>query len=526
MRPSSVALLVAGTAIGLALELAYYDAQLGPWLTVADFLVGFALLAAGAVARDRHPESRFGVLALLSGGTWFAGNVGAPLLYLHRGPLVHLCLSYPTGRLRSRVTRAVVAFAYVDGAIEPVARNAAVTFVLSSVVALAAIRSFLATVGPARKAATPALGAALAIAAALSLGAAGRLAGWNPDAVLLAYDVIVAGIAVVLVSDLLSRRWADAVVTGLVVDLGVEGGTLRAKLAHALGDPSLVIGYRLANDSVFVDEAGRPVEPPRPGSGRTVTPLVDRGEEVAVLVHDDALLTDRRLLESVAAAARIAVANVGLQADARARASELEESRRRIVEAGDAQRRRLQRELRLGAEHRLERVAAVLAAVRATVSEEETGTITELEAELARARRELEEFARGVHPVALTSGGLVAALTQLAELSPIPVTTHGVVDLLPEPIEAALFFVCSEALTNAAKHSAASRVTIDVDADDRRVVVAIGDDGVGGAVVRRGSGLAGLVDRVEALGGTLRIESPTRGGTRVVASLPRVSEGA
>jgi signal transduction histidine kinase len=277
---------------------------------------------------------------------------------------------------------------------------------------------------------------------------------------------------------------------------------------------------------VFVDEAGRPVEPPRPGSGRTVTPLVDRGEEVAVLVHDDALLTDPRLLESAAAAARIAVANVGLQADARARASELEESRRRIVEAGDAQRRRLERELRLGAEHRLGRVAAVLADVRASVPAEETATITELEAELGRARRELEEFARGVHPAALTSGGLMVAITRLAELSPIPVEAHGVVDGLPEPIEAALFFVCSEALTNAAKHSGASRVAIEVDVDDRHVVVAVGDDGVGGAVVRRGSGLAGLVDRVEALGGTLRIESPSGGGTRVVASLPRVSEAA
>jgi signal transduction histidine kinase len=525
MRRSSVALLLAGTAIGLAVELVYYDAQLGPALTVADFLVGFVLLAAGALARDRRPESRVGMLALLSGGTWFAGNVGPPLLYLHRGPLVHLCLSYPTGRLRSRVTRAVVAFAWVDGAIEPLARNTALTFVLSGAVAVAAIRSFLATSGPARKAAEPALGAALAIGAALSLGAVGRIADWNADAVLLAYDVVVAAVAIVLVSDLVRRRWADAVVTGLVVDLGARGGTLRGKLAHALGDPSLVIGYRLTDANGFVDEAGRPVELPRPGSGRSVTPLVDRGEEVAVLVHDDALLTDRRLVESVAAAARIAVANVGLQADARARAAELEASRRRIVEAGDAQRRRLERELRAGAEDRLAHVASVLADVRASVAAEETETIAELEAELVRARRELEEFARGIHPAALTAGGISVALAHLAERSPIPVYASGTVDGLPEPIEAALFFVCSEALTNAAKHSGASRVTIDVEADGHQVAVAIADDGVGGATIRRGSGLAGLVDRVEALGGTLLVESPRGGGTRVVASLPRVSGG-
>jgi signal transduction histidine kinase len=271
----------------------------------------------------------------------------------------------------------------------------------------------------------------------------------------------------------------------------------------------------------FVDEAGRSVELPDPGSGRTVTPLLDRGEEVAVLLHDEALLTDRQLLESVAAAARIAVANVGLQADARARAAELVASRRRIVEAGDAQRRRLELELRLGAEHRLAHVASVLADVRTSMPSEEAQTIAELEAELARARRELEEFARGIHPAALTSGGFTAALTQLAQLSPIPVEIGGTVDRLPGPIEAALFFVCSEALANAGKHSAASQIAIDIRADDRRVRVVISDDGIGGAARRRGSGLSGLADRVEALGGTLQVESPRDGGTSVTVVVPR-----
>ena len=520
MRRSTAALVVAGAAGGLALELVFYTVQLGPALTAVDFLVGFAFVAGGAVARERRPESRVGVLALLTGAAWFAGNVGTPLLYLHRGPLVHLCLSYPTGRLRSRLTRGVVVFAYVDGAVEPLARSASLTFVLSFAIAVAALRSFVATSGTEHKAAEPALGAALAVAAALSLGAAGRLADWNADAVLLAYDVIVASVALVLVVDLLRHRWADAVVTGLVVDLGTEGGTLRTKLANALGDPSLVIGFRLPDRAGFVDEAGRPVGLPRAGSGRRVTPLVDRGDEVAVLVHDEALLTDPQLVDSVAAAARIAVANVGLQAAARARAAELEASRRRIVEAGDAQHRRLERELRLGAEDRLARVASILGDVRASVPPEETQAIAELEAELARARHELEEFAGGIHPSALTAGGVDVAIAQLAERSPIPVRTSGTVGRLPEPVEAALFFVCSEALTNAAKHSGASLVTIGVEADDRHVAVTIGDDGAGGAVVRRGSGLAGLADRVEALGGRLTVSSPPGRGTVLRAEIP------
>jgi signal transduction histidine kinase len=524
VRGRNLALLLVGTAVGLAVELTFYDTQLGPALATADFLVGFVLIGCGVLARDHRPESRVGILALAAGGTWFIGNVAETLLYLHRGPLVHLCLSYPTGRLRSRVARIVVAVAYVDGAIEPLARNETATLVLSGAIALAALREFRATSGPARKAAGPALAAALAFGGALALSATGRLAGWNPDAVLLAYDVVVASVAILLVFDLVRSRWAEAIVTGLVVDLGSEGGTLRAKLAQALGDPSLVIGYRLPETAGFVDDAGRPVDLPRPGSGRSVTPLVDRGEQVAVLVHDDALLTDPQLVESVAAAARIAVANVRLQADAHARAAELEASRRRIVEAGDAQRRRLEQELRLGAEHRLARVSSSLAEVRASSSEAET--IAELESELARARRELEEFARGVHPAALTDGGIAVAFAQLAELSPIPVRRTGTVGRLPEPLEAALYFVCSEALTNAAKHSSASLVTIDVQSDDQRVGLVIADDGIGGATARRGSGLAGLADRVEALGGTLLVESPTGGGTRVVATLLRLSARA
>src|SRR5207249_82625 len=149
-----------------------------------------------------------------------------------------------------------------------------------------------------------------------------------------------------------------------VVDLGrpAEGGTLRAKLARALADPSLVVGYRVGETGGFVDDAGGPVELPQPGSGRRITPLVDRGEQVAVLVHDESVSADRGLVEAVAAAARIAVTNVVLQADARARAAELDASRRRLVAAADAQRGRIQRELRLGAGKRLETVASLLAA--------------------------------------------------------------------------------------------------------------------------------------------------------------------
>jgi signal transduction histidine kinase len=519
--PLRLALPAAGIAFGLAVEWAFYSPGLGPALTAADFAVGCALIVCGTVAWQRRPESRVGGLMGLAGFTWFLGNIGQPLLYLHRGPLVHLHLSYPTGRLPIRLAQAVVAAAYVAAIVEPLAANDVLTLTLSGLIAVTAVQVFLRTSGPARKAGGPALLAALAFAGVLALGAVNRLAGWDADhAVLWTYDAVIATIAVVLLRDLLRERWTEAVVTGLVVDLGDQDvGTLRAKLARALGDPSLVVGYRVPEADGFVDDAGRPVELPSAGSGRVVTAIADGGEHVAVLVHDEALLADRHLVDSVAAAARVAVANARLQAEAHARAEELEASRRRIVQAADEQRRRLERELRLGAEQRLENVQALLAGARSAASAGGQEAIATLEQELDATRRELREFAHGVHPGALTDGGLMPALLQLAERSPIPVAVTGDVARLPGPIEAGLFFICSEALANAVKHASASRISVDVRQEPERVVVKVVDDGVGGATPTSGSGLRGLADRVQALGGELQLDSPPGAGTKVSAEV-------
>jgi signal transduction histidine kinase len=522
VRPLRLALLPLGIAFGLGAEWASY--QIGDLaLTAADFVVGSSLISCGVVAWDRRPESRVGELMFLAGFTWFLGTLFEPVLFLHRGVLVHLLLSYPTGRLPTRLARVVVVFAYVDAAIEPLARNDWITLALSSVVAFAALWGFLGATGPARKAAGLSLAATLAFVAVLALGGIDRLAGVTAGPVVLwTYDLMIACVVIVLAIDLLRGRWREAVVTGLVVDLGAhdEVGTLRTRLAHALGDPSLVVGYRLPEKGAFVDDAGRRVELPSPGSGRAVTGIDDRGERVAVLVHDDGLLADRKLLESVAAAARIAVSNARLQAEARVQAEELDASRRRIVEAGDAQRRRLEQELRLGAERRLHSVATLLADAQKAAALTDGEVIRALERDLGEASRELREFAQGVHPAALTEGGLMPALALLSERSTIPVDVKGQIGRLPGPVEAAFYFVCSEALANVAKHSAASRASIEVCEENRRVVVEVSDDGVGGASPRRGSGLRGLADRIEALGGTFRIDSPRGSGTLVVVEIP------
>jgi signal transduction histidine kinase len=417
----------------------------------------------------------------------------------------------------------VVGAAYVDAAVLPLARNDVLTLILAAAVALTAVHVFAASSGPARKAGKPALLTAVAFAGVLALGAFERLTGWHADrGVLWAYDAVVAAAAVILLADLLRGRWAEAVVTGLVVDLGAsaESAVLGVKLARALGDPTLVVGYRVAQADGFVDDAGRAVRLPPPGAARTVTPLVHRGEQIAVLVHDGAVAADPQLLESVAAAARIAVANAALQAEARVTARDLEASRRRIVESGDTERTRIQQELRGGAGRGLEIVAAQLARARKALDGEEAEAVGRIEGELSDARSELDEFARGVMPTTLTDGGLTPALAQIAARSPVPVQLNGHAGRLPPSVEAALYFVCAEALANVAKHAHASQVTVELRAEPGRIRMTVYDDGAGGADPRLGSGLRGLSDRIEALGGVFDATTPAEGGTRVVAEIP------
>ena len=396
------------------------------------------------------------------------------------------------------------------------------TLVLAALVAVAAADVFLRTSGTARRAGIPAFGAALAFAGVLALGAVQRLAGWDADReVLWVYDIVIASLAIVLLVDLLRGRWAEAVVAGLVVDLGkrADTRTLQDELGRALGDRSLLLGYWLAEEGRYVDDAGRPVELPEPGAGRAVTEIAQEGQPLAVLVHDQAVLEDPTLVEAVASAARMAVSNARLQAEVRARVIEIAASRRRIVEAADAQRRRLEQELRKGAERRLAGIGRLLEETRTGLDGSAAAALAEAEVELGRARAELRDFAHGVNPIAMTDGGLSAALRGLAGRMAIPVELNVSAGRLPAAVEAAIYFICSEGLANIAKHAEATRVAVEVRESGGWVQVAIADDGLGGADASRGTGLRGLVDRVDALGGGISVESPPRGGTRLAATL-------
>src|SRR5215472_16899290 len=500
----------AGLAFGVAAEWAGR-----PPFMVLDAATGFALLFLGLVAWSRRPASRAGAIMAAAGFAWFLGTLWAPALFWHRGPLAQLLISYPGGRLSSRLQRVgtVVAYGYAAAAVVAGSAYATIIFALG-LVALSAYQ-YAAVTGPERRARLASLVAAGAFGLVVVVGAIAHLAGVGTEPVLLpAYDLTVCLIAIGLAADLLSGRWTQGAVTGLVVDIGepAPGGVLRDRLARALGDPTLVVGYWLPGQRSYVDEAGRPVVLPAAGAGRAVTPVEENGQRVAVLIHDLAVLDEPALLSAVGAAARLAVANARLQAEVSARVGQVEASRRRIVEASGEQRSRLERELREGAERRLAHVAELLS--------DGGEQLADVRAGLDTALAELREFARGIHPVTLTVRGLQGAVGELAGRSPVTVAVAVPATRFPPAVEAAAYFVCSESLTNVAKHAEASQVHIIITQENGRLRVVIADDGIGGADPSRSSGLRGLADRVEALGGSLAVQSPPGGGTRVMAELP------
>jgi signal transduction histidine kinase len=323
---------------------------------------------------------------------------------------------------------------------------------------------------------------------------------------------------------LLDARLARASLGQLMLELRREPapGDLRDALARALRDPSLQLAYWLPHYESYVDLLGRPVELDNL-EGRTTT-LIDRGgEHVAALIHDPGLEDEPELLDSVRAAAGIALENGRLHAELRARLEELRGSRARIVEAAQNERQLLERNLHDGAQQRLIALSLNLSLLEGRIDGDPglKAEIGEAREEIAASLSELREIARGLHPAVVSGHGLAVALEQLAARAPVPVELRVEIDeRLPEPLELAAYYVVAESLANVAKHAQAKTVRVDVIEEQDELVLEIVDDGVGGADSERGSGLRGLADRVEALNGRLRVWTPRGGGTRVKAEIP------
>jgi signal transduction histidine kinase len=514
----TVAFAAVGAVFGVGAEIVAGAPQ-GLALALLDLAVGILLLAFGATARLRRPESRTGIWLMVAGLTWFVGTLAGPFVYLHRGLLVLLILAYPSGRLARRsLVALIVAVAILDSAIGPLASYDPLTIALAVLLVAAALYSFRRSGGVARSAAVPGLLAALALASVLAVGAGLRLAGVGAERpVLWVYDLVVVALAALLLVDLLRARWSESVLRGLIADLAaLEGSpTLRDRLARALGDPTLVVGIWDADRRGYLDESGAPVEQPPGGSGRIATQIDDGPDRLALLVHDEAAVTDPELVAPLAAVARTALANASLELQVAQRTREIEASRRRLVEAADDERHALQQTLARGPEQRLQAISQLLTQSAATDRATDAAALQEL---VEAAIRELHELANGVRPSELDDG-LDAALPALAARSPLVVSVLVRTKRLPDAVEAAAYFVCSEALANAAKHAQADSARVEAMTDTQRLQLSVSDDGVGGADAN-GAGLRGLADRVEALGGRLLVESPPGAGTRLLAEIP------
>jgi signal transduction histidine kinase len=330
---------------------------------------------------------------------------------------------------------------------------------------------------------------------------------------------------------LLRTEFDWSLVGRLVVELGGQPSLERieAMVAATLHDPSVRLGYWSPAAEGFVGKAGQRIEPI--ASATRAVEMVERdGRSIATIVHDPALSEDPGLVASVSAAVGLAVENQSLTAALEAQLDEVRASRARIVAVTDAERARLERDIHDGAQQRLLALMIELRLAREAVGADPNADVAarldRAMANLRSATEELRELARGVRPAILADAGLGPAVRTLAELSSCPVELS--IDLagrLDASVESAAYFVVAESLANVVRHASATvaRVAISMEPDPGRVVVAVTDDGVGGASIDRGSGIRGLKDRVEALGGQLAIVSPPGHGTRILVELPCAS---
>ena len=555
-RSLVVALALAGFIAAVGSYKLSLAGEYGPLPHVHAALVSWIVVAyvgCGLVAWTRRPESRFGPLLVAAGLVPALSRLaeadsaalrafGEGLLLLPAVLFLHVFLAYPTGRLVRPFERLVVISGYsvvlgldlVRLLFEVTGRDGdVVVLVQRAAVALVALGAVGALISRRRASGRPirlslellvvcfglALVALVAGTVMLSVEAPGR-----HEVRWVAFALV--GIApVLLLAGHLRARLARSAVGDLFVELRRDPGPaeLEQALARALGDPSLTLAYWLPEFGSYADPDGRAVTLPEPSEARALTFIKRDGARVAALLHDPSLEEEPELLDSVAAALSISLENAHLHVELRARLEELRGSRARIVESAQGERQRLERNLHDGAQQRLVALSLDLGLLEEQLAGDRSAMerIHKARREVAASLDELREIARGIHPAVVTGHGLAVALEQLAARAAVPVRLRvEVPGRVSEAVEVASYYVVAESLTNVSKYAQASEATVDVSRSKGFLLVEVADNGIGGADTERGSGLRGLADRVEALGGRLRVWSPTGGGTRVQAEIP------
>lgn len=552
----ALGLALTNEAIGTELGEPLVIALLADWITVA-YVFG------GLIAWHRRPESAFGPLMIIAGFLMFvttltwstnavAYTVGQTLDLVVPVLFLHVFLAFPDGKLHTRFERWLIGIAYcvavtlelarmtlggfgdrnlLEVSVQPdVAETVRhIQLLTVSAISLCGVGVLVArrlrSGRPLRRSSTVLVDAfALGLIMIAALLVSATFEGPWVQEIRWATFITVGLAPLAFVIGLLSARLAYSAVGEIFVELRrePEPAHLQDALARALRDPSLTLAYWLPEFRAYADLDGAAVELPADDS-RGVT-FVDRGgARVAALVHDPSLRDEPELLDAVTAAAGIAIENARLHAELRARLEELQGSRARILEAGRSERQRLERNLHDGAQQRLVALSLELSLLEEQLADdpETAERLTAARREIAASLHELREVARGLHPAVVSGHGLDVALEQLVAKAVVPVDlTVRIEPRLPEATEVAAYYLVSESLANVAKHANASSARVEVIRRGSDVLIEIADDGVGGADESRGSGLRGLADRVEALGGSLRVWSPLGEGTRVRAEIP------
>jgi len=527
---------------------------------------GWALIGCGLASWVRRPASAFGPLLAAAGFAWFLPEWNNPAigsapaftlglaLYAACPPLVaHAVLAYPGGRLGSRIEAGVLAVAYTGGLLvlgvlpalvfDPQAEGcgqcpanlllvsdqggvaedlyrAGMYAGLGWALALSLLAVVKLTRASRPRRSVLAAGAAylvlVAASFAVSLDRGFVSNGTLERRLWLGQAVALVAVALGIVWSWVRARRARSAVARLVVELAQSPppGGLREVLSGIVGDPELLLAYPLRETGNLVDAHGRPVELP---AGRETTSLMRDGRPVAVLAHKSGLLDDEQLVEDVTSAARLALENERLQAEIQARLEELRASRARIVEAGDAERKRLERDLHDGAQQRLVGLSLSLRLLRSQLADGGDGEalpqLAAAETELRNATVELRELAHGIFPAVLADEGLAAAVEALAEEARVPIRIRS----LPErrydaPIETAAYTVVAEAA-----RIATSTLVVAAKASPGALVVEV-ETQDGDAL-----DVAALEDRLGALDGRLVLVRTDNGRVTIRAELPCAS---
>ena len=533
-------------------------------VVVADVTASWSFALVGAALWTRYRSKWIGGLAIAVGLAivlpdirWFESNftwtLGSVLSDVHLVLLAWLVLAFPNGRL-DRIERVYIASVggyFVVLAIlghlfqDPVPGceecpsslllmrvdpglndqiwgvGQVVNLVIVGALVALILRKRNSSSQAGRRALSPVIWALWPIGLALVLAFLEPLVGFGDagaQAVLIIERLALIAFPAALVVGVLRSRLDQARVGDLALALedAVTSSDLEVRISEALGDPSARLVFWSDGGEGLIDAQGRPVAVASDRSRAVIR--ASSGAALGAIVYDPAV--EESLAASVSAAATLAVRNESLRAELRRRLLEVEHSRERIAEAAIEERRRIERDLHDGAQQGLLALGASLSAIRGKADGEVGGLLDEAMEDLKLTVDSLRDLARGVHPPILTDRGLAPAIETLAERAPFPVELDVAPDRFRSAVEAAAYFMVAEALANTARHAEATAVSVEASCARGWLAIEVADDGIGGADPDGGTGLQGLRDRVEALGGELQIMSPTGGGTTLKARLP------